>query len=122
MRQALRLPLELWLVAWDRAALAGEMVDHQLTFALAVRHKEVVLDVAFAAAANGRNSLVGVLYDELARFVSACGRGRLCLRVFVFACVPFRVCCADVWRVVCPPTHVCVLQGKVGRPFGEAWG
>ena len=108
MRQALRLPLELWLVAWDRAALAGEMVDHQLTFALAVRHKEVVLDVAFAAAASGRNSLVGVLYDELARFVSACGRGRVCLRVFVFACVPFS--CVLHGCVSCCRFFVCFAQ------------
>ena len=63
------MPLELWLVAWDRLALAGEMVEHQLTSAQAMRHKEVVLDVAFAAAAGGRSSLVGVSYDELARRV-----------------------------------------------------
>ena len=67
--KALRLPMELWLVAWDRMALAGEMVEHQLTFAQAMRHKEVVLEVAFAAMASGRSSLVGVLYDELARRV-----------------------------------------------------
>ena len=64
-----RLPMELWLVAWDRMALAGEMVEHQLTFAQAMRHKEVVLDVAFAAVTSGRSSLVGLLYDELARRV-----------------------------------------------------
>ena len=67
--KGLRLPMELWLVAWDRMALAGEMVEHQLTFAQAMRHKEVVLDVAFAAVTSGRSSLVGVLYDELARRV-----------------------------------------------------
>ena len=69
MGKGLRLPMELWLVAWDRMALAGEMVEHQLTFAQAMRHKEVVLDVAFAAVTSGRSSLVGVLYDELARRV-----------------------------------------------------
>ena len=67
--KGLRLPMELWLVAWDRMALAGEMVEHQLTLAQAMRHKEVVLDVAFAAVTSGRSSLVGVLYDELARRV-----------------------------------------------------
>ena len=65
--KGLRLSMELWMVAWDRMALAGEMVEHQLTFAQAMRHKEVVLDVAFAAVTSGRGSLVGVLYDELAR-------------------------------------------------------
>ena len=67
--KGLRLPMELWMVAWDRMALAGEMVEHQLTFAQAMRHKEVVLEVAFVAVASGRSSLVGVLYDELARRV-----------------------------------------------------
>ena len=65
--KGLRLPMELWMVAWDRMALAGEMVEHQLTFAQAMRQKEVVMDVAFAAVTSGRGSLVGVVYDELAR-------------------------------------------------------
>ena len=67
--KGLRLPMELWLVAWDRMALAGEMVEHQLTSAQAMCHEEVVLAVAFAAVTSGRSSLVGVLYDELARRV-----------------------------------------------------
>ena len=56
-----------WLVAWDRYALAGVVVDHQLTMDQAWLHKEVVLSIACAAKANGRTELLGVLYDELAR-------------------------------------------------------
>ena len=57
----------MWLVAWDRYALAALAVEHQLDFSLSLLHKEVVLAIATAAAAGGRSELLGVLYDELAR-------------------------------------------------------
>ena len=57
----------MWLVAWDRYALAALAVEHQLDFSLSLLHKEVVLAIAMAAAAGGRSELLGVLYDELAR-------------------------------------------------------
>ena len=65
----------MWLVAWDRYALAALAVEHQLDFSLSLLHKEVVLAIAMAAAAGGRSELLGVLYDELARccFVVAVG-------------------------------------------------
>ena len=66
----------MWLVAWDRYALAALAVEHQLDFSLSLLHKEVVLAIAMAAAACGRSELLGVLYDELARccfFVVAVG-------------------------------------------------
>ena len=57
----------MWLVAWDRYALAALAVEHQLDFSVSLLHKEVVLAIATAAAAGGRSELLGVLYDELAR-------------------------------------------------------
>ena len=58
----------MWLIAWDRYSLAAVAVDHQLNMDQAMLHKEVVLSIACAAPANGRSELLGVLYDELARF------------------------------------------------------
>ena len=63
-----RLEFPLWLIAWDRYVLAAQVVDHQLEFRLALLHREVVQSVACAAAAGGRTDLLGVLYDEMARF------------------------------------------------------
>ena len=62
-----RLELAQWLCAWDRYALAAEAVPHQMGFALAVQHKNIVMEIACDAKAKGRNELVGVLYDEIAR-------------------------------------------------------
>ena len=59
----------MWLIAWDRYSLAAVAVGHQLNMDQALLHKEVVLSIACAAQANGRSELLGVLYDELARFV-----------------------------------------------------
>ena len=64
----------MWLVAWDRYALAALAVEHQLDFSLSLLHKEVVLAIAMAAAAGGRSELLGVLYDELARCCFCCCR------------------------------------------------
>ena len=47
----------------------GVCVDRQLKFAQALLHKAVVLEVAFAAKARGCTELVGVLYNELARWL-----------------------------------------------------
>ena len=65
----------MWLVAWDRYALAALAVEHQLDFSLSLLHKEVVLAIATAAAAGGRSELLGVLYDELARCCFCCRWG-----------------------------------------------
>ena len=64
----------MWLVAWDRDALAALAVEHQLDFSLSLLHKEVVLAIATAAAAGGRSALLGVLYDVLARCCFCCCR------------------------------------------------
>ena len=94
----------MWLVAWDRYALAALAVEHQLDFSLSLLHKEVVLAIATAAAAGGRSELLGVLYDELAR----------CCFVLPLWCVP-------------PPLHFLLvsrarkkwdhLSGKLGEAF-----
>ena len=57
----------MWLVAWDRYALAAQLLDHQMEFKQSLLHEEVVISVACSASAGGRSDLLGVLYDELAR-------------------------------------------------------
>jgi hypothetical protein len=42
-----------------------------MTFEQAMRHKRIVLEVAVGARAEDKGPLLGVLYDELARFVIA---------------------------------------------------
>ena len=56
-----------WLVAWDRFAIASQAIPGQLTMQQAVLHKDVVINIACSAPAGGRTSLLGVLYDEIAR-------------------------------------------------------
>ena len=58
----------MWLTAWDRYALTCAMVG-QMDFADAMRHKSVVTEVACSALKEGKRSLLGVLYDEVARQV-----------------------------------------------------
>ena len=62
----LRLELSMWITAWDRYALGAAMVE-QLTFTDAMKHKAVVTEVACHAMKEGKRSLLGVLYDEVAR-------------------------------------------------------
>ena len=57
----------MWLIAWDKYALAALAVEHQLEYGQSLLHKEVVMAIASAASASGRSDLLGVLYDELAR-------------------------------------------------------
>ena len=61
-----RLSLAWWLAAWEKYTLAA-VATKQMEFAVAVEHKEVVLNVAAHASAKGRCTLLGVLYDELLR-------------------------------------------------------
>ena len=57
----------------------------QLSFAAAMKHKQIVMEVSVSAHAEGRFPLLGVLYDEIARscYVSACPF--LCLGCVCFA-------------------------------------
>ena len=64
------MELPMWQIAWDRYTLAAQAIDDQLNVRQALLHKEVVLSIACSAAAKGRTELVGVLYDELARFAA----------------------------------------------------
>jgi hypothetical protein len=66
---ARRLELPIWLIAFERYSLGAQAVEHQLSFQQALVHKEVVVEIACSAKAAGRSDLVGVLYDELARWV-----------------------------------------------------
>ena len=63
-----RLDLCTWQVAYDRYALAAQITG-QLSFRDAMVHKSVVLEVAANAKSVGRRPLLGVVYDEVARFV-----------------------------------------------------
>ena len=67
------LEFALWLVAWDRYALAAQVVEHQLDYRVSLLHREVVVNVACSASAGGRSELLGVLYDELARWICVGG-------------------------------------------------
>ena len=82
---ARRLDLPIWLIAFERYTLGAQAVEHQLSFQQALVHKEVVVEIACSAKSAGRSELLGVLYDELARF--APGGVRLvcsCVLLFVF--------------------------------------
>ena len=91
----------MWMLAWDRYALAALAVEHQLEFGLSLLHKEVVLAITTAAAAAGRSELLGVLYDELARYGFV---------VFRYGAFP-----------PSPPLLLCFGIGKSGRTSLENW-
>ena len=54
------------MLAFDRYALAAQ-VTGQLSFQGAMKHKNVVTEVANSAGAEGRTRMLGVMYDELSR-------------------------------------------------------
>ena len=56
----------------------------QMDFADAMRHKSVVTEVACSALKEGKRSLLGVLYDEVARQVKKPGSNTL-QSVFFFS-------------------------------------
>ena len=64
-----RLELQLWLPAWDAYAIAGAILD-QFEYKRTHLHKAIVLEQAMQAEAAGQGTLVGVLYDEFARWHS----------------------------------------------------
>ena len=88
----------MWLIAWDKYALAALAVEHQLEYGQSLLHKEVVMAIASAASASGRSDLLGVLYDELVRWVVVGCACRVC------------VCCRyrKKWED---------LSGKLGESF-----
>lgn len=55
-----------WLTAWDAYALAAAALG-QLPFDAAMRHKACVSEIFLTAAAEGRQQMLGTLYDDLAR-------------------------------------------------------
>jgi hypothetical protein len=78
----LRLNWGYWNVAWQRYALAA-VATGQMSMSSCQLHSAVVLDVAASAPAQNRSAWLGVLYDELARYVR-CDVGVACVFV-VFA-------------------------------------
>ncbi len=62
------LDLATWQMAWDGYALAAAAVG-QMTFQSASCHKRVILEVACNGAAEGRSTLLGVLYCKAVRSV-----------------------------------------------------
>ena len=65
-KQAKRLDLALWQMAWDRFALAAAMLE-MVPYSAAMRHKQVVLEIAVSAATDERKPVLAVVYDELVR-------------------------------------------------------
>ena len=60
-----RLDLALWMIAWDRCALAMAMLE-MVSFSAAMQHKQVVLELAMGNAEEHK-SVLGVVYDEMVR-------------------------------------------------------
>ena len=61
------MDLASWLIAFDRYALAAAATN-QMSFKASMSHKNIVVDVAMTAASENRRPLLGVIYDEVARF------------------------------------------------------
>ena len=67
-----RLELHSWLSAWGNYALAGAALG-QFPFASAMLHRAHVVEIALSAHRESKTCLLGVLYDELCRYVSHMG-------------------------------------------------
>ena len=65
-KPAKRSDLALWQMAWDRFALAVAMLE-MVPYSAAMRHKQVVLEIAVSAATDERKPVLAVVYDELVR-------------------------------------------------------
>ena len=74
--------LAVWLQAFDGYAMAAHALD-QLSFKAAMAHKHIVQELASSAMAEGRKSLLGVIYDEIARLAVSC---LVSLVVLLFLC------------------------------------
>ncbi len=81
---ARRVEVHLWPMAWRGYTLCGVALD-QFPFPSAVLHEQIVMQVSCSAQSEGRKPLLGVLYDEVARSVSASGCAVLLALVPVFA-------------------------------------
>ena len=66
----LRLDLVTWLMGFERYALAAEVLK-QMTFFTAMEHKANVLETACLAKDEGMSSMLGVLFDEVSRYMHA---------------------------------------------------
>lgn len=80
-----RLEFSAWLLAWDRYALgvlqhgcdiccvvaayarAGAAILNQLQFKTAMKHKQLVAEVACTAKDKDKSPILGVLFDEVCR-------------------------------------------------------
>ena len=64
-----RLDVVRWSAAFDKFALSGAMVDYQLTFAAALAHKDVCMNVGLTAPLGvvARRAGLGPIYDEVCR-------------------------------------------------------
>ena len=63
------LDIVRWSVAFDKFALAGAVVEHQLSFAAALAHKDVCMGVGLAAPRGvvPRRAGLAPIYDEVCR-------------------------------------------------------
>ena len=76
------LNVAVWLQAFDGYALAAHALD-QMKFSAAMSHKCIVQELASSAGAEGRKPLLGIVYDDVARWA----RSWFVLVVFIsFAC------------------------------------
>ena len=57
-----------WTMAWDRYAVAAAILK-QMPYAVAMEHKEKVHEVAVDGTGEGFKPFLGVLFDEVSRFV-----------------------------------------------------
>ena len=60
-------------MAFDRYAIAATVVKNgshpQLSYKTCMLHKATVLEVASGSYSEGRKPLLGVIYDEMARYI-----------------------------------------------------
>ena len=63
------LDIVRWSVAFDKFALAGALVEHQLTYAAALSHKDICMNVGVSAPRGvvQRRAGLAPIYDEVCR-------------------------------------------------------
>ena len=100
------------VIASLRSSLAGAAVIKQMDFKLAMAHERLVCEVAFAA---GRSTMMGVIFDEVVRWIAVlrCARKRLSHVSLAGSTVSLRVAnwvTASSWKR-------CVLAGSGSMPL-----
>ena len=76
-----------------RYSLAAAMLQ-QMTFEQTQSYKQIIIEIAVSAHSDGRSSILGVIYDELMRFVTHCHL----IELLCVACVWQAAHCGRGWK------------------------